>query len=312
MGCFETTVSTPTPPAAPTMGESVQEWADVLPQIYDTQMEYEPKMMESQLSLQKDYGTDMLNTIMGLQTRYQPQMLEQQLSLQEKYGTEAMKQQWELQSQYAPEMARQYADIQGELAPEMLRSQYDLQKEYMPEMAELQKETTEGLYPGLTGLREDLVSQARQGISGEVPPWMRHQYLSDLQGQMGTNVGSPIAADYISRSMLQQQQDYQRYYQGMGMGLTGGLPMSQPQGVNVPNVPVSQIQSPQYQQPQMQMPMYQGGANWAQGFSPQSAMGFNQQGYGSFSNLYGSMYGANAQNATSPFSQIAGAASMFF
>jgi len=51
---------------------------------------------------------------------------------------------------------------------------------------------------------------------------MQDQYRSDLLGQLGSNANSGIGADYVSRNLINQQQQYQQYYQNLGLSLPGG------------------------------------------------------------------------------------------
>lgn len=95
---------------------------------------------------------------------------------------------------------------------------------------------------------------------GGVPEWQRQQYRSDLNANLGTNVGSPIAADYMSRGLLQQQQDWQRYYQNLGLSITGRQP------IYTANTPQT--------------------TNQTAGFTPQGVMSYNQQGYNTAAGLY--------------------------
>lgn len=231
-GGGSTKIESPTPPAAPTATQSAADWAAALPSIYQTQIQYEPQLLQQQLAMQNAYA--------------QP-LLQQYLTGQQQYGTEMARQQWELQKEYAPQLAQQ---------------QYDI---------------TNQLYPQTAGLQEQLASQAQTGMAGGVPDWQRQQYLSDIRANLGTNIGSPIGAEYTSRGLLQQQQDWQRYYQNLGLSVTGRQPLTQPSTIS---------------QPQYNMPSYQG-TNWTQGYTPQGVMNYNATNYGNYAGLYGNMYGAN-------------------
>jgi hypothetical protein len=45
-----------------------------------------------------------------------------------------------------------------------------------------------------------------------MPDWMKRTYQDTYNANLGTNIGSGIGADYVSRGMLQANQDYQNYY----------------------------------------------------------------------------------------------------
>ena len=249
-------VSAPATPPQPTGAEAVNAWTENLPQIYQTQLQYEPLLMQQQLEMQQAYSEP---------------LLQQYLQGQQQYGTEMAKQQMELQKEYAPQMLQQQYEAQLQYAPELAQAQYDISKQ---------------LYPETVGLQENMAKQASEGMQSGVPSWMRDQYQSDLRANIGTNAGSGIGADYTSRGLLEQQQNWQQYYQNLGLSLTGRQPLTQPSTVNTPTV----------NQPQYNMPQYQG-TNWTSSFTPNTTWGNMNTGYGNYSNAYSSMYGANAQLA---------------
>jgi len=144
---------------------------------------------------------------------------------------------------------------------------YQTQQQYMLPLAESQQAAQEALYPQTSALQENLAGQAAQGMQSGVPSWMTDQYKSDMNAQLGANAGSPIGADYMSRGLMQQQQNWKQYYQNMGLSLAGRQPLAQPN------------------------------LDYTSGFTPNSVMAGMNQNYGSYGNLYGNMYGANAQVA---------------
>jgi len=207
MGGGDTTVQTPTPPAAPTTQESIDAWIESMPQVYETQMQYAP-----------------------------------------------------MQAQQQVELAQQYAQPMGQA---MLSAQ-------------------RAMYPEEYKLSDLASQQALEGMQGQLPDWQKQQYQSDLRANLGTSAGSPMGADYMSRGMMQQQQEYQNYYRNLGLSIAGKQPIAGAQ------------------QPQT--------TDYMSGYTPQGVMSSMQQGYGNYAGLYGSMYGANAQMAMqpSPFGQIMG------
>lgn len=141
-------------------------------------------------------------------------------------------------------------------APLEAQQQLQLLQQYGLPMAEAYKSAQSALYPETTALQEQLAGQASAGMNAQVPEWMRNQYRSDLAANIGTNAGSGIGADYMSRGLLQQQMDYQNYYRDLGLSLAGRQPLSQPT-------------SPQY-------------SNYASNYTPNSVMGYTSQNYGTY------------------------------
>ena len=142
---------------------------------------------------------------------------------------------------------------------------YQAQAQYMPQQAQEQQSIMQQLYPQLAQLPESLATQANQGMQSGMPSWKTQQYQSDMNAQLGQNAGAPIGADYASRGLMQQQQNYKQYYQQMAQGLTGL------QGVANPSL------------------------NYMQGYSPNSVMQGMNQAYGTAGNIYGSQLGYNSQ-----------------
>lgn len=105
---------------------------------------------------------------------------------------------------------------------------YQAQMDYQLPMAQAQKSAMESLYPTTAGLQENLAGQATQGMQSGVPQYMQDQWQSNMNAQLGSNAGSPIGADYMSRGLMQQQQEWKNYYSQMAMSLAGRQPLAQP------------------------------------------------------------------------------------
>lgn len=188
---------TPEAPTAPSTGQSVQDWANALPQIFSSQMQYAPQQAQQQVQLAQ---------------------------------------------QYAGPLAQAYKSAQ------------------------------DSLYPQTAALQESLAGQAAEGMNSQVPDWMQSQYRSNMNAQLGTNAASPIGADYMSRGLLQQQQDWNRYYQQLGLSVTGRNPLTQATG------------------PQT--------SDYLSSFTPGSVMNSNNQNYGTAAGIYGNqLQAAGQQNA---------------
>lgn len=141
---------------------------------------------------------------------------------------------------------------------------YAAQAQYMPQMAQEQQAIQQQLYPQTSGLQENLAGQAAAGMQSGMPQWMTDQYKSNMNAQLGANAGSPIGADYMSRGLMQQQQNWKQYYQNMGMSLAGRQPLTQP------------------------------GLDYMSGFNPNSVMQGMNQNYATSGNIYGSQLGYQA------------------
>ena len=145
---------------------------------------------------------------------------------------------------------------------------YQTQSQYMPQMAQEQQSIQQQLYPQVSQLSENLATQANQGMNSTMPSWMTDQYKSDMNAQLGQNASSPIGADYMSRGLMQQNQNWKQYYQNLGLSVSGQQPLTQPS------------------------------LNYMQGFSPNSVMQGMNSNYGTAGNIYGSQLGYNsAQNS---------------
>lgn len=168
----------------------------------------------------------------------------------------AMPQVYETQMKYAPLEAQQ---------------QVDLAKQFAQPLGEAYLEAQKAMYPEQYALQSELMTKAKEGMNSDVPDWMRQEYLSNLNANLGTNIGSPIAADYASRGLMQQKQDWQNYYQNMAMSLAGSQP-------------VFNATSPT-------------STNYMSNFTPTSNMSYMGNNYGNYANAYTSMYNTNAQRA---------------
>jgi hypothetical protein len=135
---------------------------------------------------------------------------------------------------------------------------YQTQMQYMLPLAQAQKSAQESLYPVTSGLQENLATQATQGMESGVPTWMQDQYKSNMNAQLGQNTMSPIGSDYMSRGLMQQQQDWKQYYQNLGLSLAGRQQLSSPN------------------------------LEYMQNFSPNSVMSGMNTNYGTSASIYGS------------------------
>lgn len=169
---------------------------------------------------------------------------------------------------------------QMEWNPKLAQQQLDLTTQFAPQYSTLMKNTNEALYPGITDMNAKLTEQAKTGMDAAVPESMRQQYLDTLRSEVGPNAGSGIAGDYVSRNLLNQQQEYNNYYRNLALTLTGRQPLTQ-------------AQSPAFN-------------DVGSGYNYGQVANNNTQGYGSYAGLYGNMYNANAGVAGSGQNQMFG------
>lgn len=119
-------------------------------------------------------------------------------------------------------------EAQLKYAPMEAQQQLDLTRQFAIPYAQAYQEAQETLYPGTSALQEGLVEKARAGMTGSVPQGMRDQYRSDLLAQLGENAKSGVGADYVSRNLINQQEQYNQYYQNLGLSLAGRQPLVTP------------------------------------------------------------------------------------
>jgi len=188
----------------------------------------------------------------------------------------------------APAPAPTLGATMGEYAAAMPQM-YQTQLEYMPKFAQMAQGIAQEAYPETAKLQESLASQAAAGMEEDVPDWMREEYLSGIRANLGTNIGSPIGAEYTSRAMMAQKQDLQNYYRQLGLTVAGRQQLTQ---------------APSYSE------MYGG-------FTPGGAMGYGASTYGTYTgaatqtgiaNAQGRMQAqmANLQYGGSPWGEMAG------
>lgn len=124
--------------------------------------------------------------------------------------------------------APQVATTQIGLAPRYAESELNLLNQYGPQYAASMKRMEEQLYPYSTGLQEGLAKIASERLTGALPKELQDLYRENLRAEIGPNAGSGIGADYLSRGLVQGQEDYNRYYQNLGASLTGRIPVTAP------------------------------------------------------------------------------------
>jgi len=161
--------------------------------------------------------------------------------------------------------------MQMEYAPQEAALQVALAQQYAQPMGEALKTAQEAMYPQETAITNEATRQALAGMQTGMPDWAKQQYLDTLRANIGTNAGSGIGADYISRNLLEQEKGWRDYYTNLGLSIAGKQPVYTAQPVGYTN----------------QMASY----------TPQGVLDYNARNYGSYANLFGNMYNANANLA---------------
>lgn len=167
----------------------------------------------------------------------------------------------------------QVYSTQMQYAPLQAQQAVDLANQYAGQYGQAMQKAQAGMYPETSKLQEQLATQAGQGMQSDVPDWMKQQYKSNVNAQLGSNVASPIGADYMSRGLLQQQQDWKQYYNNLALSTAGRQPLTSAA------TPAT--------------------SDYMSGYTPQSVMGFTSNTYGTAGNIYGSQLQSQAANNAS-------------
>lgn len=112
-GKGETQITYPQAPAAPTTAESVKAYTESLPQMYQAQLEYGPKIQAAELAQYMASAPALASIENALQMQYAPGEAEQAWQLQEQYAPKYASQQQELQKLYEPEAAAAKEQLGG-------------------------------------------------------------------------------------------------------------------------------------------------------------------------------------------------------
>lgn len=191
------------------------------------------------------------------------------------------------------ELAPQLLELQKQQNPQLAEMDYQLAQEYAPKYQQLMMDTEAQAYPYTAGLQEQLAKRASEGIGGELTPELEASYRNRLRAEIGPNAGSGIGADYVSRGLIDAEQQYQRYYDDLGLSLTGRLPLSQ-------------ATNPSFRTSSSLL-------------DPSSVMGFNQGVYGTQGSIFSNLYNTNVASAANARNQnmqllggLIGAGSSFF
>lgn len=154
----------------------------------------------------------------------------------------------------------QLMQAQLNFAPQEAAQQLQLLQQYGAPLGQALRNAQEATNPGITGLQDSLVQQARSGAENGLTDQLKNLYADQFKALAGANVNAGSGADYVGKNLLQQDLSYRQFNQNLGLSLAGMQPIAQPFAPTTTN--------------QMSQ------------FSPGQALGFNQGIYGTQMGYY--------------------------
>jgi hypothetical protein len=118
----------------------------------------------------------------------------------------------------------QLFNLQKQYGPQEAQLSLDLLNQYGPELTKYYEEEQKRLTPYTYGLQEQLAKIASEGSQAGIPSALQNSYIDQYRAEVGQNAGSPIGADYVSNNLARTAQDYNQYYQGLGLSLINKIP----------------------------------------------------------------------------------------
>lgn len=187
--------------------------------------------------------------------------------------------------------------LQEKYAPLEARQQLDLLNQYGPELSDYYSQEQQRLTPYTYGLQENLAKVAQDNMMGGIPDALRSSYIDQYRAEVGQNAGSPIGADYVSNNLARTAQDYNQYYQGLGLSLINKIPATSntPSTINSSNTAAglpqalgySQGNYGNYVQGMTNIPYTNGTANGGNGLNFGGILGAAQTGYSLYNQFGG-------------------------
>ena len=123
---------------------------------------------------------------------------------------------------YYPELVA----LEQQYSPEMAQLQLKLLQDYGAPIAQASRDVAKAISPETVALQEKLASVASEGMDAGLTPEMESYYNDIFNANLGQNTGSPIGADYKSRAMLNQLFEQKKYYNDLGLSISGRQPVS--------------------------------------------------------------------------------------
>lgn len=153
----------------------------------------------------------------------------------------------------------QVYETQMQYAPQEAQQQLEMIQQFALPIGQALQQAQAALYPETAGLQEQLAARASRGMEEGLTPEEEESYRQRLSANLGTNIGSGVGANYVSRGLTEYEQGRKDYYSDLGLTTAGRQALSQPMA------------------PQT--------TDYASTYTPGSVMNFMQQGYGSYAPL---------------------------
>lgn len=96
-------VQGPTPPPAPTSTDAMNAYIQGLPQMYQAQLDWQPKLTASEIQTAQQFAPSIAGIYNQIQQQYAPQQAALDWQIQSQYAPLAVQQQQEMQRMYEPE-----------------------------------------------------------------------------------------------------------------------------------------------------------------------------------------------------------------
>jgi len=108
--------------------------------------------------------------------------------------------------------------------PQLAEAQLKAIQQYGGQTALAQQQAYASVSPNQAALPEELAGIARQGMTGDLPPELQEQYLSNIRANLGSNAGSQIGATALAREMYNVGESRRNNYMNIAAQLAGRTP----------------------------------------------------------------------------------------
>jgi len=124
---------------------------------------------------------------------------------------------------------------QLDFAPKEAAQQVELAQQFAEPLGRAQLAAQEALFPGTTALQEQLVQQVNQGIADPFSAQEKQAIISDLNAQLGRNVGGGAGDVFTAKAFAGERFNRQQQFRNLGLSLAGRQPLAQPTNPNFTN-----------------------------------------------------------------------------
>lgn len=212
--------STGTAPTAPTVQTSMADWAQYMPQVYETQMKYAPLEAAQQVELAQKYAAPLSQAYYEAQKTMYPEAtsLQEQLAKQANAGMEKGLSDWEKQ-QYQSDLAAQLGGNVGS----------GIGSDYMSRGMLAQQQNRQDYYRNL-GLSVAGLQPVAQAQGAQTTNYMGNYTPSNVmgfnQGIYGTQAGIYGTQANMNLANAQMQNQRMNALIGAGSAAAGSMMMS--------------------------------------------------------------------------------------